>query len=124
MATQTISILPMATYQPASRSFGPLTVPVGVIGALLLFDTTNMHSTTTTAVADLRFELSQDAGATWLPWGACTLSGAPGNDPKTGLPRTGFHVELPNPTNPDRRLRGTVDTTEAITTAVSVQLES
>lgn len=126
MTTQTIPILPMATYPPASRTFGPVTVPIGVTSALLLLDTTNMNAPgdPDATVANIALELSQDGGTSYLPWGGAGIPRRPGNDPKTGLPRTGVVVSLPNAANAARRLRGSVVSTEDITTAVSVQLES
>lgn len=119
MSTTSV-LLPMATYPAGTRAFGPVVVPVGVTSARCSIDRTSLLSPS--LQINWNFELSQDGGASWLPWGAAGTAGGSIVSGKTGLPFTesNFEVEFPFPANTQRRLRGTVTLSEDATTSVSV----
>lgn len=126
MALQTIVIAPPGTlFAAGTTPFGPVSVPTGVFSASAHVDVAILLSTTLILTAG--FELSQDSGVVWQPWGSAGRK-ANGIIPlgKNGLPQVDWFVvvPLPNPSNPNRQLRGFVTINEAVTTFLRVVLES
>lgn len=120
--------LPLTTYPAGVILLPTRAVPTGLVSATALFDTT--HVTTLTLVMQVALELSQDNGTTWVPSGGstlslpncgCTLSGGVLTD-ASGKPVlvSGFQIALANPTNAQRRIRGTVTLSESFETQVTV----
>jgi hypothetical protein len=111
------------TAQPAGTyPFGPVTVPLNAVRATAIID--RVPLTNATLRINWLLELSQDAGGTWLPWGAAGTSGGSIINPKTGSPYTASSstVLLPNPTNPNRRARGSVTINRTTTTTLTIDV--
>ena len=125
-----ITPLPLTTYTAGTHVLPEATVPTGLVRAKALFDLT--HLTQLTLVMSIALELSQDNGATWLSAGGGGLD----------LPRSGFTINgsvitsaqgqvvtvsgitinLPNPANAQRKIRGTAVLSEDFLTQITVDL--
>lgn len=122
MATTTFTVVPLGTYAAGIHPFGPSAVPMGATILTARLDRTQLLSPTLTINWGL--ELSQDAGATWLPWGAAGTVGGALVNPRTGLPITesSFRVELPSPADANFMVRGSVANNELATTMVNLDV--
>ena len=125
-----VTVLPRATYPAGTRSFGPASIPVGLTSAMVLFDLSFL--TALTAELHWTAEYSLDGGASWIDVGGGGLE----------LPKSGFSFvgptlmgpegtpvtqppgilvrNLPEPTNPNRQMRGTMRLTEPFETIVTL----
>lgn len=111
-----ITVLPNGTYAIGTRNLGPASVPQNLTLAKLALDGASM--TNPALHVELTLDFSLDGGTTWAsttpsratdpyPLGI-TLDG--GALDKSGNPRAEYFVNapLPDPTNPNRRIRGVV----------------
>jgi hypothetical protein len=127
MAAQTIVISPPSTpFTAGVHPFGPISVPVGAFAAEAHLAAGILLSAT--LVLSAGFELSQDSGVTWLSCGSAglTSNGTIPVNPKTHLPMTDWwvRVQLDNPANANRQVRGSVTINELVSTFINVVLES
>lgn len=124
----TTTVLTAKNYAAGTYSFGPISIPTGISLVTITVDMSQVS--TLTGVYTYNFEISQDGGVTWAPGGSGTLS-----VPNSGLildagvlsfsvgnpvPNSGFTITLPNPTNANRKARGTVVLNESLKTSVTV----
>jgi hypothetical protein len=118
MPTTTI-LLPNALYKAGERNITAVSIPTGITGFKLVCNGTTL--TSTTLRVSILAERSMDGGATWEGGGGVGFAGGV-IDPDTGLlqAEVGFHVDLPQPDNPTRRLRGTITMNEDVITLVSI----
>src|SRR6266571_4897291 len=118
----TISVAPVGSqFLAGVHPFGPVNVPVGAFAASARLSSAIQLSPT--LVVSAAFELSLDGGASWTPSGSAELisDGTIGIDPKTGLPYTDWWVKvgLDEPSNPNRRIKGSVTINEMVTTFIN-----
>jgi hypothetical protein len=118
----TVLTLPIISQPAGVYLFGPATVPLGVVRATAKIDRVPLVSATLRI--DWTLELSQDAGVTWLQRDAAGTVGGSVINPRTGLPFTvsSFTQTLPNPTNANRRVRGSVTINEVATTTLTLDM--
>lgn len=102
-----IRVLANKNWQAGTHSFDSTVVPVGVTTIRAAIDRADLDLD---AYIKWSLELSQDAGVSWLPWGGAGCSGEPFIDPNTSQDSlvSWFIVNLPNPSNADRRIRGSM----------------
>ena len=125
-----ITVLPRATYPAGTRSFGPASIPIGITSATVLFDLSFL--TALTMELHWTAEYSLDGGASWIDLGGGGLelpkSGfsfvGPTLMSSDGVPVTqppGIRAQnIPEPTNTNRQMRGTMRLTEPFETIVTV----
>ena len=125
-----VTVLPRATYPAGTRSFGPASIPVGLTSATVLFDLSFLAGLT----LELHWavEYSLNGGTSWIDLGGGGLELAksgfvfvgPTLMSSDGIPVTqppGILVRnLPEPTNPNRQMRGTMRLTEPFETIVTL----
>lgn len=103
----TVVTIPQLTVTPgAPRTAGPVTIPTGLTFAKIAIDRNasgGLNSLTSASVLTLLIEISYDGGSTW---GLLIQSTQEGGASTIGL--TGPSTDIPDPTNPNRRARGTV----------------
>jgi hypothetical protein len=114
MTTQTFTILPQGTYPVGTRTLPAANVPQGAISATLALSRAQWLDPAVKVSA--RFELSVDGGVTWSPdpsgqsvwpWGNFPLTFESEGDP-SGRGTSNVNGDLGDPTNPNRKIRGTV----------------
>jgi hypothetical protein len=116
---QTLTVLNNRAYAAGTFPFGPVNLPTGIESAECRIDRTAL--TSTTLQINWSFELSQDDGINWLSWGgAGTVGGVIQDEGGNTLTFSAFTVQLPNPTNPNRRIRGSMSLNETATLNVKV----
>jgi hypothetical protein len=111
---QTLTVLANDAYAAGTFPFGPVNLPTGITSAECRIDRAAL--TSPTLQINWKFELSQDDGVNWLPWGGAGTGGGVIPD----APFSSFTVQLPNPTNPNRRIRGSMTLNEVATLNVKV----
>ena len=125
-----VTVLPRAVYPAGTRSFGPVSIPVGLTSATVLFDLSFL--TALTMELHWTVEYSLNNGISWIDAGGGGLE-----LPKSGLSFVGPTLigpegapvtqppgmiirNVPEPTNPTRLVRGTMRLTEPFETIVTV----
>jgi hypothetical protein len=113
-------VIPVRDYAIGSHNLGPVALNVGLRRVAITLERSEW--TDPASKVDARFELSLDGGTTWspnpsgerdFPWGPFPVTFSAfggiilGKDGQPSL-LSGFVTDLPQPSNPDRRIRGTV----------------
>lgn len=121
--------------QAGTRQFPSVSVPLGASAISLIVDRTNFADPALRV--GLALELSVDAGASWLPWGAIETAGGPAGTGKDGQPLTesSFTVSFVRrlrdgtiepgfeTTNINRKIRGSLTCSAPVTTTVTVAVD-
>jgi len=102
-----VRVLANKKWQSGTHEFESRSVPVGITTIRVSIDRADLD---VDAYIQWKLELSQDAGVTWLSWGSAGASGKPCIDPATSqnITVSWFQVDLPNPSNENRRIRGSI----------------
>lgn len=112
-------VLPSASYGPGTFQFGGALIPAGLTIIKASIDRTFMLSPT--FFISWGLELSLDNGNTWLSWGSAgTVGGALTDESGNPSTESSFTVNVPEPLNTQRRLRGSVSLNEAVVTSLSL----
>lgn len=130
-AVTTTTVLNNKNYAAGTYSFGPVSIPTGISQVTITVDMSQV--TDLTGVYTYNIELSQDGGATWALAASGTLNvpnsgfimnaGVLSDSSGTAVPNSGVTIFLPNPTNANRKARGTVVLNESLKTSVTVTLQ-
>jgi hypothetical protein len=118
-------VLPEATYSVGA--YGPFVYnvpPAYNVGYLRM-----SRAPWTNALSRISWtiDISYDSGATWTPLVAGSAPGGAAIDPSTGLPYVYSEIgaPLPQPENPNRRMRGSFTVSGAsVTTEVTARMEA
>lgn len=117
----TIILLSNRTLPAGTQTYGPASIPVGLTSATLVIDRTNL--TSPTLAINWSFELSQDNGQTWLPWGAAgTIGGVLKDDQNKTITISSFTIALPGPAQAGWQGRGSVTCNESCITSVTATI--
>lgn len=118
----TVTVIPLGAYGPGTITLGPAAVPLNPTQMILTVQTDLMLDPATSF--DLRLQLSLDNGGTYADWGGATRNGGPVLIGKDGLPLTtaSFVVSLPDPTNTQRKIKGTLTIVGTVTTSGTLTL--
>ena len=109
----TLAVLPVSVRGPGAFTLPDTPIPVGIDGCTLGID---VSSHTDPAIRlELLADISFDAGASWIGnslftdcWIGCARNGSPGTRMEIGHNGPRGPAKLPQPTNPNRRIRGRV----------------
>jgi hypothetical protein len=102
-----ITFLASGSHAAGTYSLASTSVPLGIVQATLTLDRALWTLTARTAAVTM--DISFDNGATWQSLGGFTAQGGTVTDPAgvTALVSS-FTVDLPQPANANRRVRGSV----------------
>ena len=115
-----VPVIATVTLLPGKQDFPAIAIDKGMSLVTAVIDRATMASAS--LQIDWSLELSLDGGVTWVFWGGAGTKGGLLLSPKA-LPVTEstLSVELPQPDNPDRQIRGQVTVDEAVTTALTLR---
>jgi len=103
----TTQVFSSRNYQPGTYNIPSTAIPVGVTKVTMTLNRTNW--TNPASKVAFFFERSPDGGATWLFEGAFTAEGGAVTGPDgTVATQTSATFSFPDPTNANRKVRGTL----------------
>jgi hypothetical protein len=108
--TTTVNVLPQRAYPAGTRVLPATAVPLGIVRLTLTLARLGWPDIGGD-VLRASVELSLDGGQTWTPWVGFTTGGG-----DIGMPASSVTIDVPEPTNPQRMLRGQVETLVGLTT--------
>ena len=115
------SILQQATINnaaPGTRTIASFNPPDGIVAVRFALTRAQLSAT---IQIDWSLDVSQDSGASWLPWGgAHTVGGVVLDKFGQPFPESSFLIPLPAPSNPQTRVRGSVTYDERLTTTATI----
>lgn len=119
-----VAQVPSNVYAAGPRSFGPAPMALGVIEIKATFTRENWPLTNVDPVLTVSVEASLDGGATFPFSAATTWRGGIVVNSRTGVPNASESISLrgiPEPDNPNRMIRASVDVLSQLRTAVTLE---
>jgi hypothetical protein len=126
-----VASIPSAAYPAGDRAFGPADIPLGVTAIQAVFTRQAWPGTNQDVVLQCGIECSLDGGLTW-PIGAYNYDPDSGNGGWIGGARVSRGVtvasesimrgDIPEPNNPNRKVRAMVKVKQALQTAVTLSV--
>ena len=108
-------VIPFGTYPAGVYPFGPTAIAQGLTRAVCAIDISQM--TTPDKSYTYLAQISYDSGATW---GDLTGASFVGQVVKVGVTKQTNTVTLQQPTNPNRKVKGTFTIIGTITTSIDL----
>ena len=100
------TLFTLGSYAPGIRTFGPVAIPLNLASVKIDFDVAAHLD----PLVELRMaiEISFDSGGTWRDFFGFTRFGGIGHEDDGSVSLVAYRrTSIPQPTNPQRRLRGT-----------------
>lgn len=114
---------PNRRYNQGVDTFGPVSIPVGAT-KLTLRATRDGWPDTGAEVIQIMARLSLNGGNTWVDWaGFGTYGGDARQRDGSIAAESTMVIDLPDPQNPQRQLRGVITIQRALNTAITVTTE-